>query len=148
MTVQPFRIAVPEPVLDELRERLGKTRFTRGMNGAGWDYGTSRDYLSDLCAYWRQDYDWRKQESYLNSFKQFRTEVDGIGLHFIHERGKGENPLPLLLVHGRPDSFALFLKIIPMLTDPTANGADHQRSFDVIVPSLPGFGFSDRPRKD
>jgi len=148
MTVQPFRIAVPELVLDELRERLGKTRFTRGMNGARWDYGTSRDYLSDLCAYWRQDYDWRKQESYLNSFKQFRTEVDGIGLHFIHERGKGENPLPLLLVHGRPDSFALFLKIIPMLTDPTANGADHQRSFDVIVPSLPGFGFSDRPRKD
>ncbi len=147
MSVQPFHIAVPNPVLNELQERLANTRFTGGMDGAGWDYGTSRDYLSDLCDYWRREYDWRKQEGYLNSFKQFRAEVDGVGLHFIHERGKGENPLPLLLVHGWPDSFARFLKIITMLTDPTAYGVDHQRSFDVIVPSLPGFGFSDRPRK-
>ena len=145
MAVQPFHIDVPQAILDDLQARLEKTRFTAGMVSAGWDYGTSPNYLEQLCDYWRGDFDWRKQESYLNSFKQFRTEVDGVGLHFIHERGKGDKPIPLLLVHGWPDSFARFLKIIPMLTDPAAHGAADQPSFDVIIPSLPGFGFSDRP---
>jgi pimeloyl-ACP methyl ester carboxylesterase len=146
VTVQPFRIDVPGPVLDDLRERLAKTRFAPGIAGAGWDYGTNPPYLEDLCAYWRRDFDWRKQEACLNTFRQFRAEVDGIGLHFIHQKGRGENSIPLLLLHGWPDSFARFLKLIPRLTDPETDGADRP-SFDVVVPSLPGFGFSDRPGK-
>jgi pimeloyl-ACP methyl ester carboxylesterase len=147
MAVQPFHIDVPQLVLDDLQQRLEKTRFTAGMDGAGWDYGTSPSYLEQLCDYWRRDFDWRKQENHLNTFNQFRAEVDGVGLHFIHEKGKGDNSIPLLLVHGWPDSFARFLKIIPMLTNPVAHGANGQPSFDVIVPSLPGFGFSDRPQR-
>jgi len=144
VTIQPFRIDVAGSVLDDLQERLKRTRFTPGMAGAGWDYGTSPSYLEDLCAYWRTDFDWRKQEAHLNTFRQFRTEVDGVGLHFIQEKSKGENSIPLLLLHGWPDSFVRFLKVIPLLTDPAAHGADRQPSFDVVVPSLPGFGFSDR----
>jgi pimeloyl-ACP methyl ester carboxylesterase len=147
MTIQPFRIDVPESILNDLQARLKNTRFARGLAGAGWDHGTSPSYLEELCGYWQREFDWRRQERHLNSLRQFRTEVDGVGLHFIHERGKGGNPIPLLLIHGWPDSFARFLKIIPLLTDPAAHGADIQTSFDVIVPSLPGFGFSDRPRR-
>jgi pimeloyl-ACP methyl ester carboxylesterase len=147
MALQPFRIDTPQAVLDDLQDRLKKTRLARGIDGAGWDYGTNPSYLEDLCAYWRADFDWRKQEAHLNTFRHFRAEVDGVGLHFIHERSKAENPIPLLLLHGWPDSFARFLKVIPLLTAPAANGADRQLSFDVVVPSLPGFGFSDRPRK-
>jgi hypothetical protein len=147
VTIQPFRIDVAGSVLDDLQERLEKTRFTPGMIGAGWDYGTSPSYLEDLCAYWRRDFNWRKQEAHLNTFRQFRIEVDGVGLHFIQEKGNGENPIPLLLLHGWPDSFTRFLKMIPLLTDPAAHGASLQPSFDVVVPSLPGFGFSDRPSK-
>jgi pimeloyl-ACP methyl ester carboxylesterase len=147
MTVQPFRIDVPAAVLDDLQDRLQKTRFARGMAGADWNYGTSPAYLEELCSYWRNEFDWRKQETYLNSFRHFRANVDGVGLHFIHEPGEAENPIPLLLLHGWPDSFVRFLKIIPMLTNPAAYGAEHQPSFDVIVPSLPGFGFSDRSSK-
>jgi pimeloyl-ACP methyl ester carboxylesterase len=147
MTIRPFSIEVPQLVLDDLHERLAKTRITPGMEGTDWDYGTNSSFLEQLCDYWRKDFDWRKQENYLNKFKQFRVEVDGVGLHFIHAKGNGDNPIALLLVHGWPDSFARFLKIIPMLTDPSEHGADVQSSFDVIVPSLPGFGFSDRPKQ-
>jgi pimeloyl-ACP methyl ester carboxylesterase len=147
VTIQPFRIEVPQLVLDDLHERLAKTRFTPATEGADWEYGTSSSFLKQLCDYWRKGFDWRKQENYINTFKQFRAEVDGVGLHFIHAKGKGDNPIPLLLVHGWPDSFARFLKIIPMLTNPAEHGAEVQSSFDVIVPSLPGFGFSDRPRQ-
>jgi pimeloyl-ACP methyl ester carboxylesterase len=147
MTVQPYRIEVPIPVLDDLRDRLTKTRFITGMADAGWDRGTDNDYLKSLCDYWRRDFNWRAQERNLNSFEHFRAEVDGVGIHFIHARGRGPNPIPVLLIHGWPDSFARFLKVIPMLTDPAARGASQQPSFDVIVPSLPGFGFSDRPQK-
>jgi hypothetical protein len=91
-----------------LRRRLEQTRITPGMAESGWDYGTSPAYLEDLCAYWRCDFDWRKQEKYLNEFAHFRCEVDDISLHFIHERGKGDNPIPLLLVHGRPAHLRAF----------------------------------------
>ncbi len=147
MTIQPFRIEVPDLVLDDLRDRLAKTRFISGMVDAGWDHGTNPDYLKSLCDYWRRNFDWRTQERYLNSFGHFRSQVDGVGIHFIHERGQGPNAIPLLLVHGWPDSFMRFLKVIPQLTDPAAHGLDPSLSFDVIVPSLPGFGFSDRPQK-
>lgn len=147
MSLTPFRIDVPDSILDDLQARLNNTRMASGMAKAGWDYGTSPVYLDDLIDYWRKEFNWRKQENYLNTFNQFRAEMDGVGIHFIHERGKGDNPIPLLLIHGWPDSFARFLKIIPLLTDPASHGAKLQPAFDVIVPSLPGFGFSDRPRQ-
>lgn len=139
MAIQSFQIDVQRPVLDDLKDRLRRTRWTSAIEGADWEYGTSAEYLKQLCDYWRDEFDWQKQQDHLNTFRHFRAEVDDVGLHFIHERGKGAGAMPILLVHGWPDSFVRFLKIIPMLTD----GRD---SFDVIVPSLPGYGFSDKPR--
>lgn len=147
MTVQPFTIDVPQATLDDLRYRLAHTRWPDQVEDAGWDYGVNLDYLQELVAYWHDRFDWRAQERQLNQFAQFRAEIDGLGIHFIHERGKGPNPVPLLLLHGWPDSFYRMYKIIPMLTDPARYGGDPADSFDVIVPSLLGFGFSDRPRK-
>ena len=145
--VRPFRIAVPQADLDDLRGRLGRTRWTDEVDHAGWDYGTNLDYLRELTNYWLEGFDWRRQEDELNRFAQFRAEIDGFGVHFVHERGKGPDPMPLLLLHGWPDSFYRFHKIVPMLTDPERHGGDPADSFDVVVPSLPGFGFSDRPRE-
>jgi pimeloyl-ACP methyl ester carboxylesterase len=145
MSIQSFKIAIPQATLDDLHERLARTRWPDEVQGAGWDYGTNLGYLKELVDYWQHQFDWRSQEAALNQFAQFKTEVDGQGIHFLYERGKGPNPIPLLLIHGWPDSFYRFHKIIPMLTDPERFGGDPQSSFDVIVPSLPGFGFSDRP---
>lgn len=145
--IRPFRIEVPQKELDDLRERLARTRWTDEVEGAGWDYGTNLGYLKELVEYWRDGFDWREQEAKLNEFAQFRADVGGFGVHFIHERGRGPDPTPLLLLHGWPDSFYRFHKVIPMLTDPERFGGDAADSFDVIVPSLPGFGFSDRPRE-
>ena len=145
--IRPFHIDVPQADLDDLKERLSRTRWTEEVEDAGWDYGTSLGYLKELTDYWRDRFDWRKQEAELNRSAQFWAEIDGFGLHFVHERGKGPNPLPILLLHGWPDSFYRFHKIIPMLTDPARFGGDPADSFDVVVPSLPGFGFSDRPRE-
>jgi pimeloyl-ACP methyl ester carboxylesterase len=146
MKAKPFQIKVPQSVLDDLQERLGKTRWPNEVEGANWDYGTNLAYLKELVTYWQNDFDWRKQEVALNNFAHFKAEIDGINLHFIHERGKGPNPTPLLLLHGWPDSFYRFYKIIPMLVDPEKDGGKAEDSFDVIVPSLPGFAFSDRPK--
>jgi len=147
MTVRPFTISTPQAVLDDLDERLARTRFTTPTRAGSWDEGTNPAYLKTLCAYWRDGFDWRRQEAWLNGFPQFRAELDGEGLHFIHMRGRGERSIPLLLLHGWPDSFQRFLKIIPLLTDPGAHGLGREVAFDVVVPSLPGFGFSDRPSK-
>jgi pimeloyl-ACP methyl ester carboxylesterase len=147
MDARPFTLAIPQTALDDLRDRLAHTRWPDEVDGAGWDYGTNLGYLKELVDYWQHAFDWRAQEAKLNQFAHFRGEVDGVGLHFIHERGKGPNPLPLLLLHGWPDSFYRFYKIIPMLTDPARFGGDPADAFDVIVPSLPGFGFSDWPRQ-
>ena len=146
MSMQPFTIAIPQATLDDLRERLARTRWPDEVEGAGWDYGTNLDYLKSLVAYWQHDYDWRAREAELNKHAHFRAEIDGIGIHFIHEPGRGPHPMPLLLLHGWPDSFYRFHKLIPMLTDPASYGGDPADAFDVIVPSLPGFGFSDRPK--
>lgn len=145
MTAERFQIAVPEQALLDLDTRLKNTRWPDEQKGSGWDYGTNLPYLKGLVNYWQRDYDWRKQEATINALAQFKTDVDGTGIHFIHERGKGPNPLPLILTHGWPDSFLRFQKIIPMLTDPVAYGADPVDSFTVVVPSIPGFAFSDRP---
>ena len=143
--VQRFRIEVPQETLDDLRGRLARTRWIDEVEGAGWDYGTNLGYLRDLTGHWREGFDWREQEAGLNEFAQFRAEIDGFGLHFVHERGRGPDPTPILLLHGWPDSFYRFHKLIPMLTDPERFGGDPADSFDVVVPSLPGYGFSDRP---
>src|SRR5690606_35918543 len=114
------------------------------ISGVGWGYGADLGYMQELVAYWQNQFDWRAQEAKLNEFAHFRAQVDGVGIHYIHERGKGKNPTPIILVHGWPDSFYRMHKIIPMLTDPASFGGDPADSFDVIVPSIPGFGFSDR----
>lgn len=142
MKVEPFKINVLEKILDDLRERLKHTRWPDEVKSVGWDYGTNLDYMKELTTYWQHKYDWRKHEAELNKFAQFKAEIDGIGIHFIHERGRGPNPMPVILTHGWPDSFYRFHKIIPMLTDPQKNGGTAEDSFDVVVPSLPGFGFS------
>jgi microsomal epoxide hydrolase len=145
--IRPFRIDVAPEVLRDLGQRLQNTRWTYQLEGAHWDAGTDQVYLKELVTYWRDTYDWREHEATLNQFAHFSTRVDEIGLHFVHERGKGPNPYPLLLTHGYPDSFYRFAKIIPLLTDPTAFGGRAEDSFDVVVPDLPGYGFSDRPPK-
>ncbi len=138
-----FKIEVSQEVLNDLQDRLQKTRWTDEPAGAGWNYGTNPAYLKELVAYWQKDYDWRKHEAALNTLPHFKANIDGISIHFIHVKGKGNNPKPLLLTHGWPDSFYRFYKVIPMLTDPASFGGGSDQSFDVIVPSVPGFGFSD-----
>lgn len=144
MSIEPFKINVPEVQLLDLKERLAQTRWPDEVEGAGWDYGTNLDYMKGLVDYWQNKYDWRAQEAELNRFSQFRAEVNGTGIHFIYERGKGPDPIPIILSHGWPDSFYRFHKVIPMLTDPAGHGGGPDISFDVIVPSIPGYGFSDR----
>jgi microsomal epoxide hydrolase len=128
----PFAIAVPDAVLADLHARLAATRLPEMVGDDDWQDGTSPRYLRDLIAHWRDRFDWRAQEAALNRYSHFREDVDGTAIHFIHVRGKGPAPLPLLLLHGYPDSFHRFIKLIPLLAE----------DFDVIVPSLPGYGFS------
>jgi len=143
MQIEPFRIAVPDSVLTDLRERLARTRFPDEIPGSGWTYGTNLAYLKELVAYWRDRYDWRKAEAELNRFPQFRAKVDGLGIHFIHRKGVGPKPLPLVITHGWPGSVAEFTEIIEPLADPAKHGGDAADAFDVIAPSMPGYGFSD-----
>ncbi len=141
----PFRIDVPEAEIADLKARLAGTRWPDEIAGSRWDYGVDLGYMKELVDYWRDGFDWRAQERALNRFPQFKTAIDGLDIHFIHVRGKGPSPKPLLLTHGWPSSFAEFTKIIPLLSDPAAHGADPADAFDVIVPSMPGYGFSSRP---
>ena len=145
MDIKPFVIGVPQEVLDDLAVRLADTRWPDEIPGTGWDYGTNMAYLRELVEYWRTGYDWRAQERALNEFEHYRAIVEGLGVHFIHERGKGPDPFPLIISHGWPGSVVEMLRIIPMLTDPASHGGDAADSFDVVVPSLPGYGFSDKP---
>jgi pimeloyl-ACP methyl ester carboxylesterase len=144
MKEKSFQIKVPQSVLTDLKKRLKQTRWPDEVEGAGWSMGTNLEYMKELVEYWQTKYDWRKHEKELNTFKHFKAEVDGVNIHFIHEKGKGKNPTPIILTHGWPDSFYRFHKIIPMLVDPEKYGGKAEDSFDVIVPSVPGFGFSDR----
>ncbi len=146
MRIEPFRIAVSDAVLTDLRERLARTRFPDELDDAGWTYGTNLAYLRELVAYWRDRYDWRKEEARLNAFPQFRAQVGDLGIHFIHAKGKGPKPFPLVVTHGWPGSVAEFAKIIGPLTDPAAHGGDPADAFDVVAPSMPGYGFSDHAK--
>ena len=143
MKVRPFTIAVENSVLDDLRQRLADTRWPDEIPNTGWDYGSNLTYIKELVDYWRTDFDWRAQEAKLNAFNHFKSEVDGLDIHFIHEKGKGPNPIPLIITHGWPSCFFEMTKIIPLLADPASYGGDAADSFDVVAPSLPGFGFSD-----
>jgi hypothetical protein len=145
MTVRPFQVSVSSVVLDDLRTRLGATRWPDSVAGAGWDHGADLGYMRELVAYWQGRFDWRTQEAKLNELPHFRAEIDGLGIHFVHVRGEGSKPLPIVLTHGWQGSFFEFAKLIPLLTQPAAHGADPADAFDVVVPSLPGFAFSERP---
>jgi epoxide hydrolase len=145
--MERFTIQVPDSVLDDLRERLARTRFPDQLQGASWDSGTELSYLRELLAYWRERYDWRAQERALNRFDHFKTPVRGLGLHFIHQRSKEPSALPLLITHGWPGSVYEFHKILGPLTDPAAHGGDARDAFHVVCPSMPGYGFSDAPRE-
>ena len=147
MDVIPFEMWVTEETLDDLRARLGRTRWPDEIADAGWEEGTNLAYLRELVGYWESGFDWREQEERLNRLAHFRAEVDGFGLHFVHERGEGPTPLPLILTHGWPSTFFEFSKILPLLTDPESHGGDAADAFDVVVPSLPGYGFSDRTKE-
>ncbi len=143
--VRPFTIDVPDEVLVDLRERLARTRLPDDLPGTAWDYGTDREYLEELLAYWRDEFDWRSQEWLLNGFDHFKTDVDGLDVHFIHQRSPHEDALPLVITHGWPGSIMEFYKIIPLLVDPTNYGGDAADAFHVVAPSIPGYGFSDKP---
>jgi pimeloyl-ACP methyl ester carboxylesterase len=145
-TPAPFTIAVPDVDLEDLHRRLDHVRWPDAVADAGWDYGTDVDYARSLCAYWRDTYDWRAHERALNALPQFRVDIDGQGIHFVHVRGKGPRPMPLVLTHGWPSSFYEMHKVIGPLSDPAAHGGDPLDAFDLVVPSLPGYGFSERPR--
>jgi pimeloyl-ACP methyl ester carboxylesterase len=145
MTAERFSIQIPEDVLIDLKYRLDHIRWPDQLENAAWERGTEKDYLQSLVSYWREQYDWRAQEAELNRLPQFRCTVDGVDVHFIHKRGSGPNPLPIILTHGWPDSFIRYKKMIPLLADPARYGGDPNDAFDVIVPSIPGFGFSGKP---
>lgn len=142
--VQPFKIIVEQDVLNDLHHRLEAFRIPPCKEDRGWEDGIDLKYLAELVHYWIHHFDWREQEAALNRLHHFIANVRGTKLHFVHERGHGPSPLPLLLVHGWPDGFQRFDRLIPLLIDPGAHGKDPADAFDVIVPSLPGFGFSPR----
>jgi microsomal epoxide hydrolase len=145
--IQPFRIHVPDAVLDDLRQRLARTRFPDEIPGSGWGYGTELAYLKELVAYWRDKFDWRAAEAKLNAIPQFQTVVDGLSTHFLHVRSPEPDALPLLVSHGWPGSIFEFTKIVGPLADPRAHGGEPRDAFHVIAPSLPGYGFSQAPRE-
>lgn len=142
MTAEPFAIAIPDGELADLRARLAGTRWADDFGNADWRYGVERGWLEEMVRYWRDDYDWRATEREINRLPQFRATIEGVPIHFVHVRGKGSNPMPLLLVHGWPWTFMDFHALIGPLTDPAAHGGDPADAFDLIIPSLPGHGFS------
>jgi pimeloyl-ACP methyl ester carboxylesterase len=140
--IHPFRVEVPQADLDDLGERLARTRLPRPAPTDDWEYGAPNSYLGETVEYWRSEFDWRAQEARMNEFPQYLTEVDGQSVHFVHVPSKEANATPLLLVHTYPGSFAEFLDLIGPLTDPVAHGGDAADAFSVVVPSIPGFGYS------
>ncbi|MDG2307110.1 MAG: epoxide hydrolase [Candidatus Binatia bacterium] len=143
--IVPFRIEATDAELEDLRTRLRATRWPNKEVVADWSQGIPLEYTQEVCTYWANDYDWRAREAHLNSFAQFRTEIDGLGIHFIHVRSPHAGALPLVMTHGWPGSIVEFHKVIAPLTDPTAHGGDAKDAFHVVCPSLPGYGFSDKP---
>jgi pimeloyl-ACP methyl ester carboxylesterase len=145
--MRPFRIEIPQPQLDDLRARIGATRWPGEMPGVGWSRGVPLGYLRELADYWRDSYDWRAAEARLNRFPQFVTEIDGTDVHLVHVRSPEPDALPIIITHGWPGAFAEFSGVIGALTDPAAHGGDPADAFHVVIPSLPGYGFSGPARQ-
>jgi epoxide hydrolase len=145
--ITPFRIEIPESELDDLRQRLRQTRWPDAETVDDWSQGTPLAYTRDLCDYWLEHYDWRACEESLNRFPQFRTDIDGLSIQFLHVRSPHADALPLVMTHGWPGSIVEFRKVIGPLADPTAHGGDAADAFHVVCPSLPGFGFSGKPTR-
>jgi pimeloyl-ACP methyl ester carboxylesterase len=145
--IDAYQIAITQQALDDLRARLDRTRWPDRETVDDWSQGVPLGYLQDLCGYWADGYDWRATERRLNTLPQFRTLVDGIGIHFLHLRSPHPRALPLVITHGWPGSIIEFLKVIGPLTDPPAHGGDPADAFHVVCPSLPGYGFSDKPTR-
>ena len=143
--IHPFRINVPDKTLEQIHTQVADYPWHEMPDDGGWAYGTHLGYMKELCAYWLNEFDWRKQEAAINRFSHFIAPVQGIDLHFIQEKGDGPSPLPLIISHGWPGSIVEFLDIIQPLAHPQRFGGSTDDAFDVIVPSLPGFGFSGRP---
>ena len=142
--IEPFSICIEDEVLSDLRERIRDTRWPDQAPGPAWEQGTDLEYLKQLLAYWADEFDWHAQERELNAANQFRAELDGVHIHFVHERARHGHGIPLILTHGWPSTFVELLPLVPFLTDPDAQSIDGP-AFDVVIPSLPGYGFSDRP---
>ena len=145
--IHSFTIDVADSDIEDLKRRLAATRMPDQIADTSWEYGTDYAYLADLLDYWQHDFDWKKQEAELNQFDQFKTEIDGLAIHFIHQRSPNPDAIPLMMVHGWPGSVAEFTKIIGPLTDPVAHGGNAADSYHLIAPSLPGFGFSEKPNQ-
>ena len=141
MTI-PFTIAVPDSTLQDLDERLGRTRWPEPLPGEPWSRGADLAYIGELCEYWRESYEWRTHEAALNAYPQFTTTIDGQTIHFLHIKSKEPGAFPLILSHGWPSSVYEFINVIGPLSDPRAHGLDPKLSFDLVIPSLPGYGFS------
>ncbi|MEY9848990.1 epoxide hydrolase family protein [Streptacidiphilus sp. MAP5-3] len=146
-SIRPFRIAVPDTDLDDLHQRLDRTRWPDQLPGVGWDYGIPADYLKELAQHWRHGYDWRAAEARLNEWPQFMTTIDGANIHFAHIRSPEPDATPLLITHGWPGSIVEFERIAGPLTDPVAHGGDRADAFHLVLPSIPGFGFSGPTRE-
>jgi microsomal epoxide hydrolase len=140
--MRPFRIDIPQADIDDLHARIAATRWPGEIPGAGWDRGVPLGYLKELTEYWRTAYDWRAAERRLNEFPQFMTEIDGVNVHFLHVRSPEPDAVPLIITHGWPGSVAEFIDVIGPLTDPAAYGGDPRDAFHVVIPSIPGYGFS------
>ncbi|MGH9212536.1 MAG: epoxide hydrolase family protein [Acidimicrobiales bacterium] len=146
-SIEPFTLTIPDAELDDLRDRLRRTRWPEPETVDDWSQGIPLAYVRELCRYWAEDYDWRATEARLNGLGQFRTEIDGLGVHFLHVRSPHPEAFPLVLSHGWPGSVVEFLECIGPLVDPVAHGGDAADAFHVVCPSLPGYGFSDRPER-
>ena len=147
MAIERFTINIADAVIADLKRRLVATRWPDELENTGWELGSSLGYMKSLADYWLNVYDWRRHEAVLNELPQYRVALDGLRIHFVHARGKGPKPLPLIITHGWPGSFVEMVRLIPLLTDPETHGGSAEDAFHVIVPSLPGYGFSDRPRE-
>jgi pimeloyl-ACP methyl ester carboxylesterase len=143
--ITPFQVKVDDQQIDDLRSRLARTRWPEAEPVSDWSQGVPSAYLSELCDYWAGEYDMRRLADHLGAWPQFRSEIDGLGIHFIHARSPHPEAIPLLLTHGWPGSVVEFLKVIGPLVDPPAHGGDAADAFHVVCPSLPGYGFSDKP---
>jgi pimeloyl-ACP methyl ester carboxylesterase len=144
--IKPFRIAISDEILADLKSRLARTRWPEAELVDDWSQGAPLRWIQEMCTYWADGYDWRAREAKLNRFEQFTTEIDGLDIHFLHMRSKEANALPLIITHGWPGSIVEFQKVIAPLADPAAHGGDPAHAFHVICPSLPGFGFSAKPK--